>query len=403
MDRDNDDRDLMIEDVLSIVNETKQNIDAILITGDITFKAAKDEFDTAFGWLEELAEKFHISILDIFVVPGNHDVNRSVANEHLVHINREHFLKLKGQFREDAIINIMRDDATREILLKPMVEYNNFAKRFNCELTLPERPFWEHRLDINDKYELCLNGLTSTLFSSEHDAHHKLFMGQFQCNFKAKAGTVHLAMFHHPKEWLADGNEVEDMLSDKAQIWLSGHEHRQRYRMDERYLSLPSAAVNPSRHESGSSGYSIIELDVVELSDMARLDIKVIMRTLQDNPKQYVPRKTHDKKDILTHSIDIAKSKKSNNLKICNTKIPKINIPYIAHEESVVPENNDFINRLWKLSRSKRRAIFTELPLTLKPRIGLSEEIYISQSLREVNRLNLIDLFEKYLNEQERM
>jgi 3',5'-cyclic AMP phosphodiesterase CpdA len=71
-DIDTSDRDLLAKDLDRIAAETKKNIDAILITGDITFKASEDEFETATIWIKKLADKFGIDDSCVFVVPGNH-------------------------------------------------------------------------------------------------------------------------------------------------------------------------------------------------------------------------------------------------------------------------------------------------------------------------------------------
>nr|VFJ95018.1 MAG: Calcineurin-like phosphoesterase superfamily domain-containing protein [Candidatus Kentron sp. LFY] len=51
-------------------------VGAILVTGDIAYKADPVEYDTAFRWLEELANLCECPLERVYVVPGNHDLAR---------------------------------------------------------------------------------------------------------------------------------------------------------------------------------------------------------------------------------------------------------------------------------------------------------------------------------------
>jgi DNA repair exonuclease SbcCD nuclease subunit len=58
-------------------------VDAILVGGDIAFKGHPDEYAPAAAWLHELADQVGCSRNRIYVVPGNHDVDRTIARESL--------------------------------------------------------------------------------------------------------------------------------------------------------------------------------------------------------------------------------------------------------------------------------------------------------------------------------
>lgn len=52
-------------------------IDAIFVTGDVAYSGKKDEYDIADVFFQRIIETTGVSRENIFIVPGNHDVQRS--------------------------------------------------------------------------------------------------------------------------------------------------------------------------------------------------------------------------------------------------------------------------------------------------------------------------------------
>ena len=399
-------RKLLIEDLQTIVEDSDKRVDAILVTGDITFKAHIDEFKTATAWLKKIADINGIDESRIFVVPGNHDVDRNIADNDVLASVRERLDRKSEPGKKQEFLKSLQGDRTRELMLEPMQNYNNFAKQYDCDIELPDKPFWTHHIPINDKYKLCINGLTTTFFSNSNDNHRTLYLGEFQAYLDNEVGVVNLAMFHHPKDWLSDGDRLDDLLADNAQIWLSGHKHRQRYTTDNRYLDLPSAAVNPSEWEPGLSGYNIIDISVSESDDYASLELVVMMRNLQETPKQYVAKKTHEREDELRHSIKIPKVASSEQ-QAALVKVPTNNSNSKNEvNEACVEATQEYRNltrRLWDLQASKRRNIISLLNIEVESDPLTDEERFIRQALEKIKKENLLDDFEKLIIDQEKV
>lgn len=401
------DRKHLLDDLEDIVKKSKKSIDAIVVTGDITFKAHSDEFGAATKWLKEIADRNAIDESKIFVVPGNHDVDRSVADNDVITSFRDSLSRQQEPKKNDSFLRSLQQDRTQELLLEPMQNYNHFAKQYSCEIDLPNKAFWTHYLPIDDKYQLCLNGLTTTFFSCSKDNNRTLYLGEFQAYIEQKKGTVNLAMFHHPKDWLDDGDKFEDLLTDNAEIWLSGHKHRQRYTADDRYLDLPSAAVNPSIWESELSGYNIIDISVSEPDEHAYLDLSVMMRMLQEAPKQYIAKKTHNKEDVLTHRIRIPKVTEFRSNHSSNVLTPTIQIVTkneVADKyDKDTSEFKNLTNRIWGLQASKRLGVFASLSIEVESDPLTDEEGFMRQALERVQKENLLDDFEMLIIEQEKV
>src|SRR5687768_6307349 len=77
MDPDLPYRTMLIQDA-NTFTERLGTVDAILVGGDIAFAGLKEEYNAALKWLTELCEACSCSLDRVFVVPGNHDVDRNV-------------------------------------------------------------------------------------------------------------------------------------------------------------------------------------------------------------------------------------------------------------------------------------------------------------------------------------
>jgi hypothetical protein len=58
--------------------------DAVLVSGDVAFGGDPDEYAYALSWLDELCRALSTTLSSVFVIPGNHDVLRSVASRTLI-------------------------------------------------------------------------------------------------------------------------------------------------------------------------------------------------------------------------------------------------------------------------------------------------------------------------------
>ncbi|MGZ8236509.1 MAG: metallophosphoesterase family protein [Methylobacter sp.] len=80
LDPNNHLRNELLLDAEQMCKHLKKVPIAILISGDIAFAAHADEYAFALTWLEKLAVSCGTTIESVFVVPGNHDVVRSMAS-----------------------------------------------------------------------------------------------------------------------------------------------------------------------------------------------------------------------------------------------------------------------------------------------------------------------------------
>ena len=239
------------------------DVDAILVTGDIAFKGIKEEFAAATIWLEQLADAVGCNKRRIYVVPGNHDVDRGQFDK--VEGARDAVAVIananRNEERENKLAAQLRDRDPR--LFAAITDFNQFAAKYDCQC-YPGRLRWSTTLRIDHRTIVRLHGLNSTLISGIKGTDHKgtLFMGAPQLNVSRAPGTVNLVMAHHPPEWISDQDDIETRLLGAPNIVLFGHRHVQKIRRDMGGpIVLFAGSVNPDRRESGwEPAYNFLEL-----------------------------------------------------------------------------------------------------------------------------------------------
>jgi predicted MPP superfamily phosphohydrolase len=225
-------------DIQGAPNRGVPKPDVIFVTGDLAFSGdvlSKNEYKRVDNWLKEIAESVSIKSTRIFVVPGNHDVQRNVEESDT---NLAQVLKLLRS-GEEQIDNILGDVNKSALLAKRMENYLNFAKHkapANCH---PEsqraKLFWSYLLTLNDWLTIRLVGLNTTLLTAKEEDEFgdfkrlQLGKGQLVQAFTSppinEYKEIVIALSHHPFSWLRDELEVSPAVKRYAHIHLCGHVH----------------------------------------------------------------------------------------------------------------------------------------------------------------------------------
>lgn len=226
------------EDIQDAASRGVPAISAILVTGDLAFSGgarSHDEYQRVGSWLGEIAELLSLGSDKIFVIPGNHDVQRNVEEED------EDVARLLMSLRSDEkrIDNALSDGTERVLLTKRVQNYLDFAKEFaptNADAASEAyKLFWTHRIEASEVLKVRLAGFnTALLCAKEVDEYGdlgKLQLGQEQI---ARAFTqtpivrdqeVVIALSHHPLNWLRDKDRASLAIRRYAHVHLCGHVH----------------------------------------------------------------------------------------------------------------------------------------------------------------------------------
>jgi 3',5'-cyclic AMP phosphodiesterase CpdA len=217
--------DVLRKDIAERISQGVPRPDALLVTGDIVFSGAADQYEAAKTWLLDIAKQSSLDKAQLFLVPGNHDVDRSVdkANRHAARLLRG---IREGSEDLDSALAEPDDRALLTLRLKP---YLSFAADFPS-LQTPDPLFWSHPLVTPSGLRIRLIGLNTALLAADDLDRGKLRLGK-----EALARTLTgigedelvIALSHHPFRdgWLADQREADSWLKGRAHVHLSGHVH----------------------------------------------------------------------------------------------------------------------------------------------------------------------------------
>lgn len=215
-----------------IVNDAKRMLaklgrpDFIFVTGDVAFKAdAASEYPAATKWLNDLVSSVGSSADKVFIVPGNHDVDRGKVKEN--YTSQAAHEKLR-KIPEDVDV-FLGDSGQMANIWSKLEAYAEFAEPFGASVLTAERPFWSEKIDTK-LGKVILVGLNTCILSyDDDDTKENLALGKKHLRIiqeNSQDGLL-FVLQHHPPDWLSDGHTFEAVLPKLPHILLTGHEHQQ--------------------------------------------------------------------------------------------------------------------------------------------------------------------------------
>ncbi|NRD52517.1 metallophosphoesterase [Corallococcus exiguus] len=273
-DLDSDVRHELLRDAAALTKELG-GATGVLVTGDIAFSGQCAEYERAASWLLEFCRAIGCPDESVWVVPGNHDVDRKIANSKVTKTLHESIRAKQGPALDKELREILSDESSAKALLAPLADYNTFAARFQCSISAA-KPYWERDLTLPCGTIIRLRGLCSTLVSNQHDAKNNIVLGQAQVNVHRVDGVEYLMLCHHPPDWLQDQDTVVSHLESKVRMQLFGHKHSQRVQEINKTLRVTAGAMHPERDEGGwEPMYNVIEISRL---DDQQLGVRLFQR-----------------------------------------------------------------------------------------------------------------------------
>ena len=277
-----------VADIKAMRARVGRNVDVILISGDIAYQGHQEEYEYAATWLrDDLCPASGCSFENIFVIPGNHDVDRRAAAEP-IHLDARKSLRASPVATANAAIRRYVDsEPSSEMLFKPIENYNRFAAKFLCEVGYNQphtgqRPYAQRDFLLNDGSTLRVWGFNSVLVCDADDDVNKMFVDPSAAEIVMRDdGVTHLVMCHHPFSWLRNSGEFQNRIEAVAKLHLFGHEHNLRVDDFRHFTRIKAGALHPERDELGwQPGYNLLELSVSGSGDTRILDIRLWVRHL---------------------------------------------------------------------------------------------------------------------------
>jgi predicted phosphodiesterase len=219
-------RDVVLRSLIKSVKAfrlQKHQPDLIFATGDIAFSGKANEYEIASGFFDALIEAAGLNKRCLFVVPGNHDVDRDLS----IGLART----LASQEESDKYF---QPSTPKPHLIQKQGAFLKWYNQYFEGIRIFQEDSTCGTAEVVDVRGLQIGilGLNSALFSQGDDDHEKLWIGR-RCLDKAseqldaKEARIKVALIHHPLEWLAaiERSNIKSKLFGSVHIILRGHLH----------------------------------------------------------------------------------------------------------------------------------------------------------------------------------
>lgn len=266
-------------------------VNQILICGDIANKGQESEYQEAETFLKSVFE--HLGCdekqTQVYVVPGNHDINRNI---NMATRLAWRSTLLDSSKADDFIKNAKHVELdTLKIIYSPFSAFHKFANAHSsldgiAEAIFLNAPNFEFKsfrkeveLGVLDNYIIKLHCLNSALLCDKDDVNdprdmkegeHKLFIPKSAYNPDTPSTTVNISMMHHPHAWFENEADLRTEFDRKFKFQIYGHVHTQSISQDKVGKSAIRLQVGSLHPSPGGNPdvypplYNIIELDVVK-------------------------------------------------------------------------------------------------------------------------------------------
>jgi predicted phosphodiesterase len=426
-------RNDMIEDVKVTRGKIGRAADGILISGDIAYYGVEEEYVFAYEWLEtKLCPAAGCDIQNVFVVPGNHDIDRSKEAGPAQIAARSSLRAIDIHQVDNTLRDWLRDKTSADVIFGPLEHYNRFAAKFICALrpypTEEEKkakaatkaaagasadpteepaalPFATRKVQLSDRSWLKLWGFSTVIVSDKYDDKDKMLVDPAAAQIEAEDGVTHLVMCHHPFGWLRNGKPFEDRINAVAKIQLFGHEHTQRMDEGKRFLRVRAGALQPARDEADwKPGYNWLDIDVATNAGKRELVVLAWVRMHETNQFLAVP--DPDKKEIWENRYPLpdwspprdTNPGKSSAIVTDNTVAPAHDIEAKVDTSRPPATIRSVTVKFFKLKEHEQRRVISELALDRAGDRDLRDYEQVIQAVRRSKTENKLEELDQALD-----
>ena len=245
---------------------SEHHLQFVVVTGDIAFSGKPSQYDLAAEFFKSLASTLGLGMDRIFVVPGNHDVDRSL---------REYLYEgvLQKLTNQQAVDEFLGHESDRTALLERQSAFRAFQDQLfvdGATTSTDDKLARVRALDL-DGLRICVLELNSAWLSGSKDRAGRLLIGERQMiNALAVAEKYQphltISLMHHPIDWLSEFDQLSctGRLLPRLHISHCGHLHRHevsvRLLPGAECLLVTAGSSHASRYYGNS--YNLVEFEV---------------------------------------------------------------------------------------------------------------------------------------------
>ncbi len=263
--------DALKEDFACMQEEQGLRPDLIFFTGDVAYgqlpeSSIQDQYEEAAILFDEIRTAFSPEIPkeNLFIVPGNHDVNRDKVHKGPTALLDGYREAEDGIKRIEELLQ-KGADPDWEAIMDRLGDYRQFLAAAD----------WKHLLD--DPAWLCyavtreiagievgIVGLNSAWSCGRDREKGQIWLGghwQIQTlHQKIKQAGIKIALAHHPLSWFDEGNKLETEMDGNFDFFLHGHEHNAWVDAGKRHIRIEGGACYERSDEE--NGYNFVRLNL---------------------------------------------------------------------------------------------------------------------------------------------
>jgi len=191
----------LLVDIEQCIKDENMSLDMVLITGDIAFSGSVKDYVLAENFLDNLLKITKLPKSKLFIVPGNHDIDRDKVTDGAGYI-------ISAIDSNDKMYKICSGLEDVKLVLSKFNNFNDFIRKYfgKKRSIFDSRFHYIHKVNISGK-KVALLGLNSawSAFGGDIDR-GKLILGELQIRKaleESQDADIRIAIFHHPFDWSA--------------------------------------------------------------------------------------------------------------------------------------------------------------------------------------------------------
>lgn len=261
-----------------------EKIDTVFITGDLTFSAKSNEYDLVKNHvIQPIIEKLGIDKKNIFIVPGNHDIQRDMWAKSDKSLKKGLF----SPYDENEINEIFQEKNDSETF-NWFNNYNDLKKWLNEGKDIIVTSNLYDVFQINDIGIACLN--SSWLANGEDKNKLAVTKNQISTAIQhMKKCKQKIILMHHPLDWLHEDDRVkisEYIHTSGINFYLYGHMHEHHVIQESHFNNNNIIKVQAGKIDISSqddyAGYSIISLHQTNTLQSGKIYFRKYNNTTND-------------------------------------------------------------------------------------------------------------------------
>jgi 3',5'-cyclic AMP phosphodiesterase CpdA len=265
--------DALVRDLPELLADRELRPDLLLVTGDVASRGLREEYDGALAFLERISAALGLEPREhVFVVPGNHDVDRSRIGG-MARLHHRALVQLGPEALSETLGELLGHAGELSLYGDRLSAWCDFTERLlgRDRAVTPERPW---RADVVTVRGLSVGVLSlCTAWASGTDREYGLLLlGERQVRdtlIEARHAGARLvmALMHHPLSWLhpAEHSAVRGRIEREVDVLLHGHTHEAHSAVltaaGSTHATLGAGAAHAGVGQDRYQGFSIGRLD----------------------------------------------------------------------------------------------------------------------------------------------